>query len=151
MNKSNNWLSGAPDFKNGLMVSREYDPYQDDTTYYEVHTYPELNYIGKFHSSRFDKNVISEHYPPLRDDRPEGFQGSIKISHNPIEGFQVWRNLYPSSTVPFQWLQIVGYGYPSLILKTGNSDFEYEYSIIYSEPEPFEKIVEQIKLRKNII
>lgn len=142
---SSNWLPGAPHFYNGLMISGKYDSTKDDTEYFQVYTYPELVNLGKFSASRFsEKQVISQYYPELCDKDGPIFDG-VKIKDTHLNCFRVWRDLYPHISNNFQWLQVVSYGLFDVLRDT----MQFEYSVVYFEPLPFEEIVETCKQKYN--
>ena len=129
-----NWLEGKPDIKNGLMVVGKYDAIYDDTLYYDVYNYPNLKYIGRFITSRFEGKKIYESYPAPDN---QGFR--------PVGEFRVWRELYPNTENDYQWLEVLHYGYPDLVTKPGGPpSHTYVYSIVNIQPVPFEKLVNNI-------
>jgi hypothetical protein len=128
------WLDGKPDIRNGLMVVGQYDPVYDNTLFYDVYNYPNLNYVGRFNSSRFDRQRTCESYPPPDN---KGF--------HTVGEFRIWRELYPNVLDSNQWLEVLHWGHPDLITKPGGPpSHTYVYSIVNFQPVPFEKLVNNI-------
>lgn len=132
----NKWLDGEPDIRNGLMVCGDYDNVCDDTKHYDVYTYPDLKYVGRFNASRFSD-------PQLR---PQGEQypefGKVKETR-----FTIWRTLFPNVDGSKQWLERINWG------NAGNGvlpfSYGHSYSIVNTNPVPFQDIIERIKKEKK--
>ena len=65
----NKWLPGRPIITNDILISGFYNGERDDTEYYDVYTYPTMEYINRFNASRFSGEVKQENthltYPVL--------------------------------------------------------------------------------------
>jgi hypothetical protein len=149
-----NWLPGEPYFVKNLMITRQYEPGIDDTKFYEVYTYPELEYLGKYYSSRFDKHhILHETYPDIISPLVGDAQGNNLRDVIFEEGFRAWRDLFPHCTNPQQWYQIIGYTFPDLKVTSVDgypSTVAFDHSIVKGSITPFAQIVEQIKAKHNI-
>ena len=138
------WLKGRPVILNGWLISGDYDGATDDTKYYDVYTYPQLEYIGKFNSSRFNNpSAVRDRYPALKVD----YNGHIQASE--LGEFRVFRDLFPSEIHSNQWLQFISWGFPDLIPIDEGDNVVYEVSVINGEPEPFDNIVKRIMETKK--
>lgn len=130
----NNWLNGEPDIRNGLMCSGKYSYERDDTEYVDVYSYPNLKYIGRYNSSRFNNpGHVQERYPKLDS---YGFRT--------VGSFQVWRDLFPNMNENGEYLERICWGHPDMITHAGGGDLSWHNSIT-SHPQDFNEIVEIVK------
>ena len=130
-----NWLNGQPFMRNGLMLNYDYNYQTDDSETITVHTYPTLDYIGKFVSSRFSDDYIQEIYP-----KPD------KNGFRTVGEFRIIRELFPSidKSQKAQWVERIIWGMPDLVAPKGECATDTYFSVIYGDPKPFEEIVEHI-------
>lgn len=134
-----NWLDGQPFMRNGLMLNYNYNYQTDDSENITVHTYPKVEYIGKFASSRFSDDYIQEMYP---EPDKNGFRT--------VGEFIIRRELYPSidKSQKAQWMEKIVWGIPDLVVHKGEHNTKTYFSVFSGEPKPFEDIVEHI-LKNN--
>lgn len=144
--RTSNWLNGKPDINGDIMVSGTYDSVRDDTTHYDVFSYPEGKHLGKFLSSRFKPGVACD--------------GVVTYEMHPKDAdsysapkFTVWRKLFPDMSGEKRWLELVHWGFPSLVrYRSGDVQvrdkfwkYEKEYRFrIVEDPLPFDDIVNEI-------
>lgn len=129
---TSNWLNGKPDINGDIMVSGTYDSVRDDTTHYDVFSYPEGKHLGKFLASRFKLGITYEMHPKDADS----YSGPK---------FTVWRKLFPDMSGEKRWLELVHWGFPSLVRGrvVGNYEKEYRFRIV-EDPLPFDDILNEI-------
>lgn len=123
----NKWLPGKPIITNEILISGFYNGERDDTEYYDVYAYPTMEYINRFHASRFSGEVKQENthliYPELGaylNDKPfnppQIFASNQRITmpkevlslydtHKGIGDWELVRDLYPSFTSRDLFLQ----------------------------------------------
>lgn len=118
------WLEYKPDIRDGLMVVGQYDAVKDDTLYYEVYSYPDLIYKGKYASSRFDS---FERY-------------CDKICT--YDGIYLSRELFPDMNNDKCYLERIMVGHPHLILPNRQADINYYYNITKSF-RPFNEVIDK--------
>lgn len=165
----NKWLPGRPIIANDILISGFYNGERDDTEYYDVYTYPTMEYINRFNASRFSGEVKQENthliYPVLGAylndkvlskpllDIPTGvvtepadslplFGGYV----NNIGKWEVVRDLFPSFTRRDLFLQRI------LLHRIGYidhmNDTVMHYNIIsYNDIKPFPILVQEYKNR----
>lgn len=165
----NKWLPGRPIIANDILISGFYNGHKDDTEYYDVYTYPTMEYINRFNASRFSGEVKQENthhiYPELgaylNDEPfnpPQIFASNRRITM-PEETFPLidrhilnigkWeliRDLYPSFTRRDLFLQRI------LLHRIGYidhmNDTVIHYNIIsYNDIKPFPILVQEYKNR----
>ena len=166
----NNWLPGQPIITNDILISGFYNGERDDTEYYDVYTYPTMEYINRFNTSRFSGEVKQENthliYPELGaylNDKPfnppqifvsnrritmpeEAF--SLYDGYKEIGDWELIRDLYPSFTRSDLFLQRIllhRIGYVNSI-----NDTVIHYNILsYNDITPFPILVQEYKNRYN--
>lgn len=165
----NKWLPGQPIIANDILISGFYNGHKDDTEYYDVYTYPTMEYINRFNSSRFSGEVKQENthliYPELGaylNDKPfnppQIFASNRRITM-PEEVFSLYdwhsrgigdwelvRDLFPSFTSRDLFLQRI------LLHRIGYiehmNDTVIHYNIIsYNDIKPFSILVQEYKNR----
>lgn len=165
----NKWLPGRPIIANDILISGFYNGHKDDTEYYDVYTYPTMEYINRFNTSRFSGEVKQENthykYPELGAylndevlsepllDIPTGVvtepEDSLPLFGRHILNIGKWelvRDLYPSFTRRDLFLQRI------LLHRIGYidnmNDTVIHYNIIsYNDIKPFPILVQEYKNR----
>jgi hypothetical protein len=164
----NKWLPGRPIIANDILISGFYNGHKDDTEYYDVYTYPTMEYINRFNASRFSGEVKQENthliYPELGaylNDKPfnppQIFASNRRITmpeevfslydlHRGIGDWELVRDLFPSFTSRDLFLQRI------LLHRIGYidhmNDTVIHYNIIsYNDIKPFPILVQEYKNR----
>ena len=167
----NKWLPGQPIITNDILISGFYNGERDDTEYYDVYTYPTMEYINRFNASRFSGEVKQENthllYPELGaylNDKPfsppqifaldrtitmpeEAF--SLYNSYKRIGDWELVRDLYPSFTRSDLFLQRILLHRIGYIDNNMNNTVLHYNIISYNDIVPFPILVQEYKKRYN--
>lgn len=96
----NNWLEHKPFVNNKLLISYNYFPEEDDTKTIKIYSYPKLEYLGEFESSRKNHIYTRDMYPSLiKEETVDSIWNGkpIKLNTvNPVPPLRIIRDLYPN-------------------------------------------------------